>query len=124
MPIGGDTIKREELHLIHYNLAFKPWHFEEILYKEYFWECAKKTEFFKDILKIKENYSDEDKFNDRESDRKLRMLAQKECDCVGDDRIKLKLRNNEKFQERMRILQEIERLEESGQFDRDAEKEQ
>ena len=122
MPIGGDTIKREELHLIHYNLAFKPWHFEEILYKEYFWECAKKTEFFKDILKIKENYSDEDKFNDRESDRKLRMLAQKECDCVGDDRIKLKLRNNEKFQERMRILQEIERLEESGQFDRDAEK--
>ena len=53
-----------------------------------------------------------DKFNDRESDRKLRMLAQKECDCVGDDRIKLKLRNNEKFQERMRILQEIERLEE------------
>ena len=78
MPIGGDTIKREELHLIHYNLAFKPWHFEEILYKEYFWECAKKTEFFKDILKIKENYSDEDKFNDRESDRKLRMLAQKD----------------------------------------------
>ena len=24
MPIGGDTIPRQDLHLIHYNLAFKP----------------------------------------------------------------------------------------------------
>ena len=34
MPIGMDTIRRENLNLIHYNLAFKPWHFEDILYKE------------------------------------------------------------------------------------------
>ena len=86
MPIGGDTVNREDLHLIHYNLAFKPWHFEDILYKEYFWEYAKKTEYFDEILKIKENYSEEEKFKDMESDKKLRALAQKECDCVGDDR--------------------------------------
>lgn len=131
MPIGGDTIKRENLHLIHYNLAFKPWHFEDILYKEYFWEYAQKTEFFDDILKIKDSYSDEDKFNDREADKKLRMLAQKECDCVGDDRVKplLKTSNDrsiekskEKSKERIDILREIERLEEAGLFDKDAEK--
>lgn len=86
MPIGGDTVKREDLNLIHYNLAFKPWHFEDILYKEYFWKYAQKTEYFDIIQKIKENYTEEDKFKDREEYKKLRALAQKECDCVGDDR--------------------------------------
>jgi lipopolysaccharide biosynthesis glycosyltransferase len=86
MPIGGDTIKREELHLIHYNLAFKPWHFEDILYKEYFWEYAQKTEYFDKILTIKDNYTEEERFKDMENDKKLRALARKECDCVGDDR--------------------------------------
>ena len=86
MPIGGDKVKREDLHLIHYNLAFKPWHFEDILYKEYFWKYAQQTEFFDLIQKIKDNYSDEEKFKDMQSDKNLRELAQKECDCVGDDR--------------------------------------
>lgn len=86
MPIGGDITNRDELHIIHYNLAFKPWHFEDILYKEYFWKYAQKTEYFDKILEIKNNYTDEQKFKDRESDKKLRELAQKECDCVGDDR--------------------------------------
>lgn len=86
MPIGGDTVKREDLNLIHYNLAFKPWHFEDILYKEYFWEYAQKTEYFDKIQEIKSNYTEEDIFKDREEYRKLRELAQKECDCVGDDR--------------------------------------
>lgn len=86
MPIGGDTVKREDLHLIHYNLAFKPWHFEDILYKEYFWKYAQQTEFFDIIQSIKENYTEEEKFKDMESDKKLRELARKECDCVGDDR--------------------------------------
>ena len=88
MPISNIEVDEKDLKLIHYNLAFKPWHFEDILYKEYFWNYAQKTEFFDEILRIKENYSDEEKFNDREKDRQLRELAQKESDCVGDDRRK------------------------------------
>ena len=88
MPISNIEVDEKDLKLIHYNLAFKPWHFEDILYKEYFWKYAQKTEYFDEILKIKENYSDEEKFNDREKDRELRELAQKESDCVGDDRRK------------------------------------
>jgi lipopolysaccharide biosynthesis glycosyltransferase len=88
MPISNIQVDEKDLKLIHYNLAFKPWHFEDILYKEYFWKYAQKTEFFNEILRIKENYSDEEKFNDREKDKMLRELAQKESDCVGDDRRK------------------------------------
>ncbi len=77
MPIGGDTVERDKLHIIHYNLAFKPWHFEDILYKEYFWEYAQKTEYFDKIMEIKDNYTEEEKFEDMESDKRLRALAQK-----------------------------------------------
>lgn len=121
MPIGKDIINREELHLIHYNLAFKPWHFEDILYKEYFWEAAQKTEYFEQIQQIKENYSDEEKFKDMENDKALRKLAQKECDCVGDDRIKEKGDKIEKSKDRLAIIEKIEYLEKTGQFDKDPE---
>ena len=86
MPIAMEGIKREEIKLIHYNLAYKPWHFEDILYKEIFWEYAEKTEFIDEITKIRDSYTEEDRFKDRESHRKLEDLAQKESDCVGDDR--------------------------------------
>jgi lipopolysaccharide biosynthesis glycosyltransferase len=85
MPVSNNKDEKE-LKLIHYNLAYKPWHFEDILYKEYFWEYAQKTEYIDDIIKIRDSFTEEDRFNSRESDRKLRKLAQKECDCVGDDR--------------------------------------
>ncbi len=86
MPMPDDKIKTSDIKLIHYNLAYKPWHFEDILYKEYFWKYAKQTEFFDKIMEIKENYTEEDRFKDIEQDRKLRKLAKKESDCVGDDR--------------------------------------
>ena len=87
MPIAREKENQGDIKLIHYNLAYKPWHFEDILYKDYFWNYAKKTEFFDRIQKIKDNYSDEERFADMEKDKALRMLAQKEADCVGDDRI-------------------------------------
>ena len=87
MPIAREKENQGDIKLIHYNLAYKPWHFEDILYKDYFWNYAKKTEFFGTIQKIKDNYSDEERFEDLEKDKALRMLAQKEADCVGDDRI-------------------------------------
>lgn len=124
MPIGGDNIDREDLHLIHYNLAFKPWHFEDILYKEYFWQYAEKTEYFDEIVEIKNSYSDEQKFKDHEGDKKLRELAQKECDCVGDDRLirhKTQGESIPKAEDRLVVLEKIKKLEEEGRFDVDVE---
>lgn len=86
MPMPDDKIKESEIKLIHYNLAYKPWHFEDILYKEYFWKYAKQTEYFNKIMEIRESYTEEDRFKDIEQDKKLRRLAKKESDCVGDDR--------------------------------------
>lgn len=86
MPIADPKIKTENVKLVHYNLAFKPWHFEDILYKEFFWMYAQETEYFDAIQSIRENYTEEDRFRDMQSHEKLKRLAKRESDCVGDDR--------------------------------------
>lgn len=87
MPVPNNKTKVEKLNLIHYNLNYKPWHYDGILYEEYFWQYAEKTEYNKEIKKIKDNYSEEERFRDRQQYENLKVLAKKESDCVGDDRI-------------------------------------
>ena len=86
MPYVNEETKKEDIKLIHYNFAYKPWHFEDVTYNEYFWKYAQKTEFYDEIIKIKESYTEEQKFEDREAERNLVELATKENACVGDDR--------------------------------------
>ncbi len=89
MPIPElPKMNDEDLKIIHYNLAYKPWHSDNIMHEKYFWEYAKKTEFYDEILKIKENYTDEERFKDMEMGKNLVALAIKETECVGDDRRK------------------------------------
>ena len=86
MPIEDPKIRAEDVKLVHYNLAFKPWHFEDILYKEFFWMYAQETEYFDKIQDIRESYTEEERFLDAQKHEKLKKLAKKESDCVGDDR--------------------------------------
>ncbi len=65
-PEGGAGVPElENPHLIHYNLFQKPWCYDNIPYEEYFWYYAKKSPFYPDIVRFKENYSDEQKESDR-----------------------------------------------------------
>lgn len=54
----------ENPNLIHYNLFEKPWCYDKIQYENYFWDYAKKSEYYKQIVEFKNNYSD----NQKESD--------------------------------------------------------
>ena len=125
MPAPGRNKKDEELKLLHFNLTYKPWRRDDVPYKEFFWEYAKKTEFSNEIQKIKENYTDEERFLDMETERNLIKLAAKEAECVGDDRPKKKDEiqesNVQKSKERLEILEKIKKLELEGKFDVDAE---
>lgn len=126
MPYVNDETKPEDIKLIHYNFAYKPWHFEDITYNEYFWEYAKKTEFYDEIVKIKGSYTEEQRFQDREAEKALAELATKENTCVGDDRKYRNVSNTiqqmvEKSKERLEILEKIKNLEKEGKFDIDVE---
>lgn len=85
MPAMGE--QEGERNIIHYNLGCKPWYFDNVLYQEYFWKYAEKTEFYAEIRGMKNNYTEADKEKDDANSSKLIELAQKEADCVGDDRI-------------------------------------
>jgi lipopolysaccharide biosynthesis glycosyltransferase len=86
MPAATSKNRAEVPKLIHYNLSNKPWHLDNIPYEEYFWEYAKKTEFYDLILKIKSEFTENQKQADIQTGLRLVELAQKEADCVGDDR--------------------------------------
>lgn len=139
MPVMG---KRDgDIKIIHYNLGSKPWYFDDILYQEYFWKYAEKTDFYNEIKEIGAKYTDKDKEKDDANSAKLIELAQKETDCVGDDRtnknsptkkrrILVNMWKNrqgenpepvEKSQYRQEVLKKIEELEKEGKFDIDAE---
>ena len=121
MPIPDPNVKEEDLKIIHYNLIYKPWHFDDVLYNKYFWDYAKKTEFYKDILSIKQNYTEEEKFRDIEQYKNLQKLAKKETACVGDDRRFSGNNIIEQSEDRKKILKKIEEFEKEGNFDTDVE---
>ena len=122
MPVANDDFDDKDLKIIHYNLADKPWHYDNIRYKDYFWKYAKKTEYYNEICKIKENYSEEERFRDMQQFKTLKDLAQKEADCVGDDRsYRREVQAIEKSKDRLEVLKKIKELEENGIFDVDVE---
>ena len=64
MPIEDKNFSDDDLHLIHYNMFKKPWHYSEVPYENFFWDYAKKSSYYDDILAMKASYSDEQKRND------------------------------------------------------------
>ena len=39
--------------IVHYNLFYKPWHFDHIMYEQYFWKYADESPFAAEIHQIK-----------------------------------------------------------------------
>ena len=95
MPIPTENpLNEKDIKIIHYNLIYKPWHFDNILYQEYFWKYAKQTEFYNEILEKRNTYREIDRARDMEQFTVLKNLCYFEADCVGDDRKSIKKENS------------------------------
>ena len=73
MPIMGK--QTGDINIIHYNLGAKPWYFDDVLYQEYFWKYAEKTDFYNEIKEIGEKYTEADKEKDDANSAKLIELS-------------------------------------------------
>jgi lipopolysaccharide biosynthesis glycosyltransferase len=93
MPINNTEILNETPNLIHYNLSFKPWKEDGILFEEYFWNYAKQTDFFDEILKIKNSYTTEMKQIAKEQTKHLMKTAQQQADDVIENERIAKIAN-------------------------------
>ena len=74
MPIGS-TLPDEELYLIHYNMFFKPWKYENIMFDKYFWDVAKTTSFYNFIKQQQQNYDQAKKEKDQVAMKNLIKMA-------------------------------------------------
>ena len=122
MPMPELGVDEKDVKLVHYNLNYKPWHYDDILYQDFFWKYAQRTEFYDEIVNMRKSYTEKQKFDDFEKGKKLINLAKYEADCVGDDRLNRKNPETvEKSKDRLEVLEKIRKLEESGVFDVDVE---
>lgn len=64
MPNIDEKFDDSNLHLIHFNMFQKPWNYDNVLYEDYFWKYAQKTDFYDEISQMKGKYTDEDKRKD------------------------------------------------------------
>ena len=96
MPIGK---RKTPPKLIHYNLAMKPWHYDDILYQEYFWKFAEKTAFLECIQDALKSYTMEMNKRDEEGSKKLIALAKAEAEnpsnYIRSQRMKMIIYKNE-----------------------------
>ena len=56
-PFKGKSCDENQLKLVHYKLNFKPWHYDDVRFGDYFWIYAKKCPFYLDLLNIKNNFT-------------------------------------------------------------------
>lgn len=68
---GWDAMPNENMdpiknpHLVHYNLFFKPWHFGDVQYAQYFWDSAKETMYYDQLKEELNNFTEKDRANAR-----------------------------------------------------------
>ena len=63
--------------LIHYNMFFKPWQYDDIAYGEIFWEYAKKTAYWEDLRAIRHAFGLKDRLAQLSANRALHHNARR-----------------------------------------------
>ena len=77
-PVAPDYLERKDLRLVHYLMTWKPWHYDDIPYGEYFWEYAKKTEFYDEIKEMYDSFNATGVEKDKQCEASLKALAESE----------------------------------------------
>ena len=75
---GDISVKESDMHIVHYIMVSKPWHYSDCRLKEYFWEYSKKTDVYQSILDESNSYIDEQRQRDFLGVEKLALTAAEE----------------------------------------------
>lgn len=117
---GKPACEEEDICLIHYNLAEKPWHYEDCRLANYFWRYAKETPFYSQIMETLRNFTDEDEKQDKKYGENLYNLAYAEINNENNYKNMCR-RSSAQSEQRRKIVEKIEKLEREGHFDVDVE---
>ena len=70
-PKADDLPPANEQHLIHFNFYNKPWHYSNVPYSEVFWDVARQTPYYTDLIGELVEYSDEQRQKDMAGGERL-----------------------------------------------------
>ncbi len=118
--IGELPCLPENIGIIHYNLAVKPWHYKDCKLGEHFWHYAKQVETYETLVRDLENFSTEDKSKDDASGMHLLNLAIEEIANEHNYSRKF-IPSDDRTLNRLEIRKKIEEFEKAGVFDKDVE---
>ena len=108
-----------EVGLFHFNMAAKPWHYEDCRLADIFWKYAKLTSSYGEIKEGLANYTDEQRRVDSVSGEKLVELAISEINRE-DNYLRIMKKNAGKSEEKLALIEHIKELEMQGRFHEDA----
>lgn len=114
----GIPVPEKDVAIFHYIMTSKPWHYPDCPFGGYFFEYAAKTEFAAEIAAAASGYTDEQRRADEQCGVNLKKLAEKEI--AREDCYLKKLRKLQD-EDRVKILEKIDKLEADGAFDVDVE---
>ena len=64
--------------IVHFKINWKPWHYKNVAFEEYFWRYAEKTPYYNQLLKQREKYSERERKRDASQYEGLKALAESE----------------------------------------------
>ena len=76
MPFGPVN---KNVKLVHFNLSYKPWKYEKVMYDEIFWDYAKRMNLENDIIEMRNNFTPEMQRRDLEGGKRLLDLCVQEA---------------------------------------------
>lgn len=109
----------EQAKILHYIMTNKPWHYRDCRHGELFWQYAKETSVYEDLLSELNAYTDEERERDRISCDALLKLAITETN--REDNYLNRVNKVNRAKDRVAILRKIEEYEKAGRFDEDVE---
>lgn len=76
MPDYCEHLDEKDIHLIHYNMFRKPWHYRDVEYSDIFWKYAKETKYYDELKKELEAYTDEQRQKDAKGGENMVAMAE------------------------------------------------
>ncbi len=109
----------EEAKILHYIMVSKPWHYKDCTGGDIFWKYAAETNVYEELVKVLNDYTDEERARDEQVMDNLLELAKQETD--RDDNYQKQLDNTVRAKDRVEILKKIAQYEREGRFGEDVE---
>lgn len=109
----------EEAKILHFIMTSKPWRYDDCRHADIFWNYAKDTCVYEELLSDLKAYTDEERARDTLCCENLLKLAVAETN--REDNYLNRVNKLNRAQDRVEILRKIEEYERAGKFDQDVE---